>query len=139
MRSPEMDTQAEEYLAQLHLSHKVKITDGRISTTALSSGQRKRLALLTAYLEDRPFYVFDEWAADQDPLFKEIFYRQLLPELKNRGKTVLVITHDDRYFSLADRVLKLDYGQLMPACPATAAAAVLAPASHLSLAALRPA
>ncbi len=139
MRSPEMDTQAEEYLAQLHLSHKVKITDGRISTTALSSGQRKRLALLTAYLEDRPFYVFDEWAADQDPLFKEIFYRQLLPELRNRGKTVLVITHDDRYFSLADRVLKLDYGQLMPACPATAAAAVLAPVSHMSLAALRPA
>jgi putative ATP-binding cassette transporter len=139
MRSPEMDTQAEEYLAQLHLSHKVKITDGRVSTTALSSGQRKRLALLTAYLEDRPFYVFDEWAADQDPLFKEIFYRQLLPELRNRGKTVLVITHDDRYFSLADRVLKLDYGQLMPACPATAAAAVLAPVSHMSLAALRPA
>lgn len=115
IRSPDLDLQAQEYLAQLHLSHKVKITDGRISTTALSSGQRKRLALLTAYLENRPFYVFDEWAADQDPLFKDIFYRQLLPELKRRGKTVLVITHDDRYFHLADRVLKLDYGQLIPA------------------------
>jgi putative ATP-binding cassette transporter len=134
IRSPDMDLQAEEYLTQLHLSHKVKITDGRISTTALSSGQRKRLALLTAYLEDRPFYVFDEWAADQDPLFKEIFYRQLLPELKNRGKTVLVITHDDRYFDVADRILKLDYGQLISAPGASAASY-----PELNLAALRPA
>jgi putative ATP-binding cassette transporter len=117
IHSPDLDLQAQEYLSLLHLSHKVKITNGRISTTSLSSGQRKRLALLTAYLEDRPFYVFDEWAADQDPLFKDIFYRQLLPELKRRGKTVFVITHDDRYFNLADRVLKLDYGQLMPASP----------------------
>ncbi len=133
MHSADVDLQAQEYLAQLHLSHKVKITGGRISTTALSSGQRKRLALLTAYLEDRPFYVFDEWAADQDPLFKDIFYRQLLPELKRRGKTVLVITHDDRYFDLADRILKLDYGQLMPA---TAEVAKFAPPA---MAALRPA
>src|SRR6185436_1599399 len=84
-----------------------------LSTTALSQGQRKRLALLTAYLENRPFYLFDEWASDQDPLFKDIFYRQLLPELKARGKTVLVITHDDRYFHLADRIIKLDYGKFV--------------------------
>lgn len=115
LHSRDVDVQAEEYLTQLHLNHKVKIANGRISTTALSSGQRKRLALLTAYMEDRPFYVFDEWAADQDPLFKDIFYRQLLPELRNRGKTVLVITHDDRYFDQADRLLKLDYGKLMVA------------------------
>jgi putative ATP-binding cassette transporter len=139
MHSPELDLQAEEYLTQLHLNQKVKITDGRISTTALSSGQRKRLALLTAYLEDRPFYVFDEWAADQDPLFKEIFYRQLLPELKSRGKTILVITHDDRYFDAADRILKLDYGQLIPACPATALATPAAPLPRRALAGLRPA
>lgn len=139
INSPEMELQAEEFLAQLHLNHKVKITGGRLSTTALSSGQRKRLALLTAYLEDRPFYVFDEWAADQDPLFKEIFYRQLLPELKHRGKTILVITHDDRYFDAADRILKLDYGQLIPAT----GLAALTPSSpvlpRLGLAALRPA
>ncbi len=140
INSPEMELQAEEFLAQLHLNHKVKISGGRLSTTALSTGQRKRLALLTAYLEDRPFYVFDEWAADQDPLFKEIFYRQLLPELKHRGKTILVITHDDRYFDAADRILKLDYGQLIPAAPATAALPPSLPARpRLPLAALRPA
>lgn len=107
-----LDAQAQELLELLHLEHKVTIRDGRFSTTDLSQGQRKRLALLVAYLEDRPFYVFDEWAADQDPAFKDVFYRRLLPDLKARGKTVLVITHDDRYFSLADRYIKLDYGQI---------------------------
>jgi putative ATP-binding cassette transporter len=107
-----VDEQAKMYLDQLHLSHKVKVKDGVLSTTAVSQGQRKRLALLTAYLEDRAFYLFDEWAADQDPLFKDVFYTQLLPELKARGKTVLVISHDDKYFDVADRVIKLDYGKL---------------------------
>jgi len=107
-----VDEQAKMYLEQLHLSHKVKVKDGALSTTAVSQGQRKRLALLTAYLEDRAFYLFDEWAADQDPLFKDVFYTQLLPELKARGKTVLVISHDDKYFDVADRVIKLDYGKL---------------------------
>ena len=113
-----LDGQAQEYLVELHLDHKLKVRNGLFSTTDLSAGQRKRLALLTAYLEDRPFYVFDEWASDQDPPFKEIFYTQLLPELKGRGKTVLVITHDDRYFDVADRVIKLDYGKVVYERPA---------------------
>ncbi|WP_144109540.1 cyclic peptide export ABC transporter [Paraburkholderia sp. BCC1886] len=108
-----LDAQAQQFLELLHLEHKVTIRDGKFSTTDLSQGQRKRLALLVAYLEDRPFYVFDEWAADQDPTFKDVFYRRLLPDLKAKGKTVLVITHDDRYFSLADRYIKLDYGQVV--------------------------
>lgn len=114
-----LDTQARQYLEQLHLSHKVKVIDGKLSTTALSQGQRKRLALLTAYLEDRPFYLFDEWASDQDPIFKEIFYTRLLPDLKARGKTVLVITHDDKYFDLADRIIKLDFGKIVSQGPNT--------------------
>lgn len=108
----DLDSLAESYLKQLQLDHKVKIDHGRLSTTALSQGQRKRLALLTAYLEDRPIYLFDEWASDQDPLFKDFFYTQLLPQLRNKGKTVLVISHDDRYFHLADRIVKLDYGKI---------------------------
>lgn len=109
---PELEAQAREYLVQLQLEHKVYVQEGALSTTALSQGQRKRLALLTAYLENRPIYVFDEWASDQDPVFKQIFYKQLLPELREQGKLVLVVSHDDHYFHLADRIVKLDYGQL---------------------------
>jgi putative ATP-binding cassette transporter len=107
-----LDARAREYLRLLHLDRIVRVEDGRLSTTELSRGQRKRLALLTAYLEDRPVCVFDEWAADQDPIFKRVFYTQLLPELKARGKAVVVISHDDAYFHVADRVLKLVEGQL---------------------------
>ena len=102
--------EAAGYLALLELTDKVRMEGERFSTTDLSQGQRKRLALLAAYLEDRPVYVFDEWAADQDPRFKDVFYVRLLPELKARGKAVVVISHDEQYFHLADRVVKLDYG-----------------------------
>jgi putative ATP-binding cassette transporter len=107
-----LDAEATRYLEELHLDHKVTVVDGKLSTTELSQGQRKRLALLTAYLEDRDIYLFDEWAADQDPVFKDVFYRQLLPQLKERGKTVIAISHDDRYYPMADRVIKLEYGQV---------------------------
>ena len=105
-----VDEQAHTYLKTLELEQKVSVKDGQLSTLALSQGQRKRLALLAAYLEDRSIYLFDEWAADQDPVFRDVFYTQLLADLKRRGKTVLVISHDDHYFHLADRVIKLDQG-----------------------------
>lgn len=105
-----IDTKAQEYLAKLQLDRCVQIKERTLSTLELSQGQRKRLALLTVYLEDRPIYVFDEWAADQDPQFKEIFYFELLGRLKAAGKTAIVISHDDRYYHVADRVIKLNYG-----------------------------
>jgi putative ATP-binding cassette transporter len=114
-----LDGKADDYIKQLQLHHKVQVKDGALSTIELSQGQRKRLALLTAFLEDRPCYIFDEWAADQDPFFRDIFYLQLLPELKAKGKTVLVISHDDRYYSLGDRIIKLDYGKIEFDRPAT--------------------
>lgn len=110
--NPALTEKAREYLAYLQLDHKVTIEDGKLSTLELSTGQRKRLALISAYLEDRPIYLFDEWAADQDPAFKRLFYTELLPELKARGKMVIAITHDDAYFYCADRIVKLENGQL---------------------------
>jgi len=109
----DLDERSRRYLRELQLEGKVHIADGRLSTTSLSQGQRKRLALLSVYLENRPLYLFDEWAADQDPYFKEVFYRRLLPRLKAQGKTVLVISHDDRYFDVADRVVHFSEGQVV--------------------------
>jgi putative pyoverdin transport system ATP-binding/permease protein len=101
------------YLRRLKIEKKVHLSGRRLSTTDLSQGQRRRLGLLTAYLEDRPFYIFDEWAADQDPQYKQVFYTELLPELLARGKGVAVITHDDRYFHLGDRIIKLEDGRIV--------------------------
>ncbi|HSI49073.1 MAG TPA: cyclic peptide export ABC transporter [Ideonella sp.] len=103
---------ARPYLERLEIAHKVSVVDGSFSTTDLSTGQRKRLALVHAYLAQRPVMVFDEWAADQDPSFRHLFYTELLPELRARGHLLIVISHDDRYFHLADRVLKMADGKV---------------------------
>lgn len=113
LESSQLDEDAKTYLAQLELDQEVEIKDGVLSTTSLSQGQRKRLALLTAYMEDRAVYIFDEWAADQDPSFKKVFYRSFLPELKAKGKAIVVISHDERYYDVADRIIRLDCGSIV--------------------------
>ncbi|VVM70211.1 cyclic peptide export ABC transporter [Pseudomonas fluorescens] len=104
---------ANKYLQRLEIAHKVSVRDGSFTTTDLSTGQRKRLALVNAWLEERPVLVFDEWAADQDPTFRRIFYTELLPDLKRLGKTIIVISHDDRYFDMADQLVRMESGRVV--------------------------
>lgn len=97
-------------IIKMGLGGKVSFKDGQFTTLALSTGQRKRLALIVALLEDRPILVFDEWAAEQDVAFRDYFYAKLIPELKQQGKTILAASHDERYWGVADRVLAFDLG-----------------------------
>jgi len=113
-------------LELMGIADKTAFSEGRFTNIQLSTGQRKRLALVVSYLEDKPIYVFDEVAADQDPEFRRYFYERLLPEMKKVGKTVVVVSHDDRYFHAGDRILQMDYGKLsaVPATPTKAAVPV---------------
>lgn len=99
-------------IADMWLTGKVKFENGRFSDLNLSTGQRKRLALIASLLEDRAIYAFDEWSAEQDAHFREEFYTRILPSLKARGKTVIAVTHDERFWHLADRVIKFDLGTI---------------------------
>jgi len=99
-------------LKRVRLDKKVSIDNNEFSTIELSGGQRKRLALMQCYLENKPIYLFDEWAADQDPDFRRYFYRELLPQMRNQGKIIIAITHDDHYFDIADKIIKLDTGKV---------------------------
>ena len=103
-------------LTQFRLTDKTRLTGGEFSTLDLSGGQRKRLALIVSLLEKRPILLLDEWTADQDPDFRRKFYDELLPELKQAGETVVVITHDDRYLAELDlpaRKLRMDEGRFV--------------------------
>lgn len=80
---------------------------------ALSKGQQKRLSLILALLMNREILLLDEWAAEQDPEFRKYFYETVLPILREEGRTIVAITHDDQYLSLADRVLKFRDGQIL--------------------------
>ena len=112
LNNGEKRKEGEQYLETLNLQDKVSLGEDSFSTINLSGGQRKRLALLQCYLEDCPIYLFDEVAADQDPEFRRFFYRNLLVRMKERGKIVIAITHDDHYFDVADKVIKLDMGKV---------------------------
>lgn len=102
-----------EHLRRFDLDHKVEVRNGMFSTTDLSTGQRKRLAMVHVLLQDRPVIVLDEWAADQHHVFRHVFYTELLPELSARGRTLIVISHDDRYFHVADRVVRMANGRIV--------------------------
>ena len=102
-----VNARIDQYLEKLQINNKVTVNSNRLDSTDLSHGQRKRLALLMASLENKQILIFDEWAENQDPAFKEVFYRELLPELRDSGKLVVVISHESQYFDVADRVITL--------------------------------
>jgi len=106
------DEWTDDLLRRFDIAGRIQIEGNRIvNPTTLSAGERKRLALMLAYLDDKPIVIFDEWAADQDPMFRETFYNEVLQELRARGKLVVVISHDDRYFQLADKILVFERGK----------------------------
>ena len=108
----EKKTAIQHYLTLLQLDKVVEVNDGKFSSLSLSDGQRKRLALLVAFLDDADIYLFDEWAADQDPIYKKYFYHDILKELKEKNKVVIVISHDDMYYNCADKVIVMEEGRV---------------------------
>ncbi|UNY98302.1 cyclic peptide export ABC transporter [Zhouia spongiae] len=104
---------AQEYLRIFEIDKNVTILNNKFSTIDLSVGQRKRLALINALLENKPIIVLDEWAADQDPIFRQKFYKKIIPYLLKNGFTILAVTHDDKYYNCADRLYKMEYGHLI--------------------------
>lgn len=100
-------------IGEMGLTGKVRYEDGRFTQLNLSTGQRKRLALIAALIEDRPIYLFDEWSAEQDIHFRKYFYETIIPRLKSQGKLVICVTHDERFWHMADRVIKLDLGAIV--------------------------
>ncbi|WP_343658991.1 cyclic peptide export ABC transporter [Chryseobacterium sp.] len=100
-------------LETFKLENVVKDDSEESARRQFSKGQSKRMALIFALLEDKPILVLDEWAADQDPYFRKYFYEELIPKLKSEGKTIVAVTHDDRYFQYCDKLLKFDYGKIV--------------------------
>ncbi|HBV40176.1 MAG TPA: multidrug ABC transporter permease/ATP-binding protein [Erwinia sp.] len=109
---PADPAQVQLWLERLQMQDKLQLEGNRVLNLKLSKGQSKRLAMLLATAEQRDILLLDEWAADQDPHFRRIFYRELLPWLKEMGKTVFAISHDDHYFLHADRLLEMREGKL---------------------------
>ena len=102
-----------ELIETMELKGQTDFSQGRFTNINLSSGQKRRLAMICTYIENKPIFVFDEVAADLDPQFRRYFYEEFLPRLKAMGRTVVAVSHDDRFFHLADRVVKMEYGEMV--------------------------
>lgn len=107
------ENEVNDLLWKMQLEKKTEYVNRKFTNTNLSTGQRKRLAYITGLLEDKSIYVFDEWAADQDPEFRKLFYNQFIDDMRLMGKTVIAVSHDDRYFHTADRIIKMEEGKII--------------------------
>ena len=101
-----------EWLEIMELSQHTAFENGGFTNTDLSTGQRKRLAFIAAIIQERPFLILDELAADQDAAFRKRFYQEIIPKLKAEGKTIIAVTHDEMYFDVADHLFRMDAGKL---------------------------
>jgi ATP-binding cassette, subfamily C, bacteriocin exporter len=77
----------------------------------LSGGQRQRLAVARALYVDGPIYLFDEPMAGLDK-FSEQRFLNVLQELRGLGKIVVLVSHDSRLISFADRVYTVSNGTI---------------------------
>jgi ATP-binding cassette subfamily C protein CydC len=72
---------------------------------ALSSGEARRLALARAFLKDAPIYLLDEPTESLDDVTAELLLESIARRLA--GKTVVMISHRERDFRVAGRVIRL--------------------------------
>jgi putative ABC transport system ATP-binding protein len=77
----------------------------------LSGGEQQRVAFARALANDPPLFLVDEPTGNLDAKTSRSVI-QILQRLKGEKKTVVVATHDERIFQLADRKLYLEDGRL---------------------------
>lgn len=103
----------QSWVERFGISNHVHISQNKITTNKLSQGQRERLAFAFACSYPAEIVVLDEVSSNQDSGFRNKIYHEIIPELKQSGKTVVVISHDERYFELADVMLQFKHGKLI--------------------------
>ena len=82
---------------------------------ALSTGQRQCVAIARALVNAPSLILADEPTASLDAASAAIALDCLREAVRERGASVLMITHDNRHFDRADRVIRLLDGRLQPA------------------------
>lgn len=86
----------------------------------LSGGQQQRVGIARAIVTDPALIVADEPTGDLDSKSADEIL-DLLGELKSSlGKTIIMVTHDPKAASRADRIVHLEKGQLVDDVPVLA-------------------
>ena len=81
--------------------------------TRLSGGQQQRVAIARALVHEPKLVVCDEPTAALDADTGAIIMHLLRDISRTAGRSVIVVTHDARIFKYADRIVKMDDGQIL--------------------------
>jgi putative ABC transport system ATP-binding protein len=106
-RGPSASAKAGEVLARLGLVSKMASFPGQ-----LSGGEQQRVAIARAVVADPSLILADEPTAALDSLNGHAIMTILSAIAKQRNRAVLVVTHDQRLFGFADRVIYIEDGLL---------------------------
>ncbi|NBU62579.1 MAG: ABC transporter ATP-binding protein [Chlamydiae bacterium] len=104
----EAEIKAQELLSKLDLQDKF-----HVSPRELSGGQQQRLAIARGFIHEPKLIVCDEPTAYLDHKTGEMVMEILKNRVLNKDRAIIVVTHDPRIFSYADRVVHMEDGLLV--------------------------
>lgn len=78
----------------------------------LSGGERQRVCIARALANNPDIILADEPTGNLDKKNEKIIF-EMLKNLANKGKCVVVVSHSDSIFEYADKVFKLEEGKLI--------------------------
>jgi putative ABC transport system ATP-binding protein len=83
------------------------------SPNKLSGGQQQRVAIARALVHEPPLVICDEPTAALDSQNGEIVLELFRNVARSPGRAVVIVTHDNRIFSYADRIARMDDGEII--------------------------
>lgn len=103
-----MNSRAEAMLTAVGLGHRLNYKPGR-----LSGGQRQRVAIARALVHEPQVILADEPTAALDKQSGRDVVNLLRKHAKERGTTILIVTHDNRILDVADRIVNMVDGRIV--------------------------
>jgi putative ABC transport system ATP-binding protein len=78
----------------------------------LSGGEQQRVAIARAIVAQPDILIFDEPTASLDGETGRRILHFVKHEILNEKRCILIVTHDDRIFEYADRILRMEDGRI---------------------------
>ena len=107
MRKKDAKERAEKLLKQIGLSHRLKSYPNE-----LSGGEKQRVAIMRAWMNHPKMILADEPTASLDSKRAIEVAKMIKNSVKENNSIGIMITHDERIFEFADKVIKLSDGRI---------------------------
>jgi hemin transport system ATP-binding protein len=97
-----------DILSELNMADHLHALPGELST-----GQKQRIAVARALMNDPKLILGDEPTASLDHASSMLVINLIKKHVLHNGASALIVTHDERIFEFADRVIRLEDGQVV--------------------------